>query len=176
MLTFPVYDAAISYDNPKVIVVATEFGMFATNDGGATWSEQNNGMARVPVLQIKQYEDKPWEGPSMYIATHGRGIFKSTSLKTGSNNTVKNIRTQLSVFPNPSNEFTVLDYQTKSGGSAMVRIIDIKGNLVYSADFVQSIPGPQRITLNTASYAAGNYIIYLKTADGEQYQKLSVVK
>lgn len=177
LLTFPVYDAAISYDNPKVIVVATEFGMFATNDGGNTWTEQNNGMARVPVLQIKQFEDKPWEGPTMYIATHGRGIFKSTTLRTGvTKGNDKTFKAQLSVFPNPSVDFAVLEYQTRSAGSALVRVIDMKGNLVYTADFVQPIPGEQRITLNTASYASGNYIIYLKTADGEQYQKLSVVK
>lgn len=177
MLNFPVYDVIISNENSKVIVVATEFGIFATKDGGLTWTEQNNGMARVPVLQIRQYQDKPWEGPTLYIATHGRGLFKSNSLTTGIEvNNTSSIKTRLSVFPNPTSDVVNIEYSAKQTGTAYITVVDIKGNLIYNADYRIALPGNQRISLNTANWSSGNYVIYLKTKDGEQYQKLSVIK
>ncbi|MFM9983945.1 MAG: hypothetical protein ACKVOK_01845, partial [Flavobacteriales bacterium] len=42
MEKMPVYSSIIHVDNPNVIVVGTDFGIYATDDGGATWTHSDN--------------------------------------------------------------------------------------------------------------------------------------
>jgi len=65
----PIYSVVISPFNPARLYVGTEVGVFASPDGGATWSPGNRGPANVPVLELF------WMGSKLVAATHGRGIF-----------------------------------------------------------------------------------------------------
>ena len=65
----PMYSLVISPFNPARLYVGTEVGVFASPDGGATWSPGDRGPANVPVLELF------WMGPKLVAATHGRGIF-----------------------------------------------------------------------------------------------------
>lgn len=123
---FPCYDAAIDYTDTNTFLVGTEYGMYASFDAGKTWSEQNTGMARVAVYQIKQNIDQrqPWTGSKYYLATFGRGMFESTSLTTGINAASKSsVGSDLKVFPNPATQF--LNLNTNENGE--VRVYDMKG-------------------------------------------------
>jgi photosystem II stability/assembly factor-like uncharacterized protein len=64
-----VYDAAILPSNPNFIYVATEVGLFASEDGGQNWWPTNQGPANVAVQELF------WMGPMLIAATHGRGLF-----------------------------------------------------------------------------------------------------
>jgi len=107
---FPCYDAAFDYLDTNTILVGTEYGLYATFNNGNTWSEQNSGMSRVPVYQVRQYIDtrQPWTGSMYYLATFGRGIFKSASLTTGIKPVYSKTMHEFSVYPNPAiNSLTV---------------------------------------------------------------------
>ena len=89
---FPCYSVSFDKGNPNRLFVGSEWGMFmADNINSATpsYSEENNGMARVPVFEIEQYRtdfnydpnnpiSSPTEG-DVFIATHGRGWFQTTT-------------------------------------------------------------------------------------------------
>jgi hypothetical protein len=65
-----VYDIAIHPSNPNLVYAATEVGLFASEDGGATWWPTNQGPANVAVQELF------WMGGPMLVAvTHGRGLF-----------------------------------------------------------------------------------------------------
>lgn len=53
------------------LYVGTEVGIFATEDGGETWSTTNNGPANVSVDEITFMHNSE----TLLAATHGRGIF-----------------------------------------------------------------------------------------------------
>ena len=66
--------------NANYLYVGTEVGLFASTDGGATWSTSNDGPANTPVMGLF------WLDSSTLIAsTHGRGMFKAT-LSTSTTN------------------------------------------------------------------------------------------
>ena len=76
----------------QTIFVGTEYGVFVTDDGGASWSINNSGMANeadqlaAPVFDLKQQtrQELAWGDVSnygeIYAASHGRGLFTTQSL------------------------------------------------------------------------------------------------
>jgi photosystem II stability/assembly factor-like uncharacterized protein len=57
--------------HPGWLYVGTEVGIFATMDGGATWSASNEGPADVSVDELTFMSDSR----RLLAATHGRGLF-----------------------------------------------------------------------------------------------------
>ena len=69
----PVYGIAIHPDDSNVLYLATEVGVFASDDGGAHWNATNQGPANVVCEQIKFMHGN---GPrTLVLATLGRGIW-----------------------------------------------------------------------------------------------------
>ncbi|HSP89405.1 MAG TPA: hypothetical protein VLN08_00775 [Vicinamibacterales bacterium] len=58
-------------NNPNLLFVGTDFGLFVTIDGGRTWQEMKNGLPTQPIYDLKIH---PRER-DLIVATHGRGIF-----------------------------------------------------------------------------------------------------
>jgi photosystem II stability/assembly factor-like uncharacterized protein len=65
----PVRSLVINPNNPNWLYVGTEVGVFASEDGGATWSVPTDGPANVSVDELF------WMGSNLVAATHGRGMF-----------------------------------------------------------------------------------------------------
>lgn len=59
------------HDNPDLLFVGTEFAVFASIDGGGSWSRIDRGMppVRIDDLKIHPRDD------ALIIGTHGRGIY-----------------------------------------------------------------------------------------------------
>ncbi len=66
----PIRDLTIHPQRSTWIYVATEVGVFASEDGGATWSPTNEGPANVAC------RDLFWLGCRLVCVTHGRGTFE----------------------------------------------------------------------------------------------------
>jgi hypothetical protein len=67
----PANSIVISPTNSNFIYVGMNVGVFASADGGATWSSGNLGSANVAVDQLF------WMNNTLVAATHGRGLFKA---------------------------------------------------------------------------------------------------
>ncbi|MEO6063937.1 MAG: hypothetical protein ABIQ99_18555, partial [Thermoflexales bacterium] len=65
----PFRSLALHPDQPDYLYLGTEAGIFASEDGGATWSVPQDGPAVVSV------EDVFFVGRRLYAATHGRGLY-----------------------------------------------------------------------------------------------------
>ena len=79
----PVYALAVSPTNPNTLYVGTEVGMFASANGGATWSPGISGLPAIPGLEYgspinTRVVDMFWmirgTDRQLVIATHGRGM------------------------------------------------------------------------------------------------------
>jgi photosystem II stability/assembly factor-like uncharacterized protein len=65
----PVFSLVVSPSNSRALYIGTAVGIFASADGGATWSRGNDGPANAFV------EELFWMGTQLVAATHGRGMF-----------------------------------------------------------------------------------------------------
>lgn len=68
----PVRAVTLHPNNSNWVYVGTEVGIFASEDGGATWSTSNAGPANCSV------DDLFWMNNVLVAATHGRGMFRIT--------------------------------------------------------------------------------------------------
>ena len=65
----PVRALTIHPDNSAFVYAGTEVGMFASEDGGATWSATNEGPTNCSV------DDLFWMNRVLVCVSHGRGMF-----------------------------------------------------------------------------------------------------
>jgi BNR/Asp-box repeat len=65
----PVRALAVHPENAQALYVGTEVGLLASKDGGGTWSARNEGPTNCSV------DDLFWVGKTLYVVTHGRGLY-----------------------------------------------------------------------------------------------------
>ncbi len=65
----PINSLVIAPSDSKALYVGTEVGVFASLDGGTTWSASNDGPANVCVKELF------WVTNRLVAVTHGRGLF-----------------------------------------------------------------------------------------------------
>ena len=65
----PVHAIAMHPRDQDLMYLATEIGVFASEDGGRSWSPTNEGPANVAVYDLF------WMGETLVCATHGRGMY-----------------------------------------------------------------------------------------------------
>jgi Secretion system C-terminal sorting domain len=187
----PAYSCVIDVNDPtgNTIVVGTEFGIWATDDGGTTWTHStgvatsipNNpeagasvgSLAYVPVFDLRQQQVgiKPYMNPTnygtIYAGTHGRGIFRSDDFYSVGvtelpSNDANGNELSLVMFPNPTTSNAFIDVNLNATvNQGYVQIYSTTGQLVSQLNLGQLTPGSQRITLNTDNLANGNYIVKL---------------
>ncbi len=177
----PVYDAEINWDDPNMLILATERGIFVSRNftgGSPTYAKENNGMANVPTFMIRQYKNpSPWykfEGPRFFIATHGRGFFMSTSYARVGMNKVDENLTAVSVYPNPATTETSISFITKKAGKATVSIYNMQGSLVMKEE-INTTSGKNNYGMYVNQLANGNYITVVDHDGTRQSARLVVV-
>ena len=72
MPAVPLRDVEMSPANPNWLYVGSELGLLISEDGGASWSVTNDGPGRASI------DEMFWSQGWLYLATHGRGMFKAT--------------------------------------------------------------------------------------------------
>jgi hypothetical protein len=176
---FPVYHAVISENDPDVIILGTEFGIWATNNGSATnptWAEALEGvdadmpLPRVPVFDLIQVAANSSTGPTVYAGTHGMGIWASQSLLSSvpqvDNNLEKEVT--ISAYPNPANLF--INLETKIVGAYTLTVYNLSGQNVRTVSGNNS----GVIKLNTTDLVTGNYFVEILGKNQKAVTKIIV--
>lgn len=71
-VSLPVNCVEVNPQDSNVMLAGTDFGLYTTSDGGVNWSKEQ-GVPNVAIFKIVSHPDNG----VIYIATHGRGVFKS---------------------------------------------------------------------------------------------------
>ncbi len=181
----PTYDAIINVYDHNVVVVGTEFGVYATDNafsGIPSWTYQGTGNSpgRVPVTCVRQQQ---WTQPyvtnkgAIYIGTYGRGIFRSDTYLSNNNNHNQPVTTavnNLLVYPNPMNNTGTLALELTEKANVQVRIIDLRGRIVQTMSLGELQQGKQLITLNVNDLSTGTYIINAQIGNDNKSTRLVV--
>ncbi len=76
------------------------------------------------------------------------------------------VEDDIRVYPNPATDKVEIDYSSKSSGTALIRVVDVRGKIV---DQVQGING--RAQLNSQQYAPSVYILLIEIENQQIVKK-----
>ena len=189
MAKMPCYDVVIDKmdESGQTMVLGTEYGVFATDNGGDDWTMVNTNMGTgtdvisAPVHDVKQqwresgnYSSVSNEG-AIYVATHGRGIFRS-DLFLGSEDIISEEATtnapELLVYPNPATTGAVSWQTDAMRGDFRMEMFDLNGRVVRQ-EWVRGYAGEAR-NVNVNGLNAGTYIVRISNNRGHVMSKLMI--
>ena len=183
----PVYQCVIDAYNSSHFIVGTELGVWDSYDGGATWTEQNAGMdARVPVYRLRQQKYLDDNCYALYIGTHGRGMWRSTTITSAQGCSVyalgindPKIVSQVSnmiVYPNPmGNNNGKVQLELSKASDATIRVIDMPGRILQEGSYHNLKEGKNELDLSTSNLANGTYLVVCTLTNGETFARTIVV-
>ncbi len=207
---FPVYDCGIIGTGPLFsdLIVGGEYGVWFGQDlggGNIQWTEENgkDGELQLGIIPVERIRIKPMARNNsipdfketdylgckvVYIGTHGRGAFRTTSFADGScadavaipafaptNNSNIDIDVEFNVYPNPASSNLNVDFAVEEPTRVKVNIYDIQGRLITTAVDMEAV-GNQTINVDLAEFTSGNYIVSLQTINGVVSKQISIVK
>jgi photosystem II stability/assembly factor-like uncharacterized protein len=178
----PVYSACIDVTNSSNYFVGTEYGVFATGNGGTSWSEENGGLHRVPVYEIRQqwrgWEDGVSNYGKIYLGTHGRGLFISESLVLSNESEFddlhdrKSFKPTFNVYPNPVQSIGNVQFNLKNNNANVeIYVYDLQGKIVHSERLNNLAQGEHNYELNTSSFPTGTYIMIMRAEGRKEHTK-----
>lgn len=178
-----VFGCVIESGDPNTIIVGTAFGVYATDDGGATWSPENTDpMGPVPVFDVRQQ----WRDPAdvdnagyIYLGTFGRGAMRSkTYEKVNFEEAVANnneLVGDLVVMPNPMSQYGWIDFTSKERALVDMDIYSINGQKLKSFNFTMN-EGSNRYQFDVSDLGGGSYIIQLRKDDKVSTDKFVIIR
>jgi len=180
---FPVYGAVIDRLDPNLILIGTEYGVYGTDDGGTSWTDQNGTLGNVPVFDIRQqfrdYSEGVFNPGMVYLGTHGRGFHSSSTLLSAA--PIKPFAStpytaDIQVYPNPVRDYTDLRFELEKASDVSVKIYDLNGRLVQNIQMGTMSAGSTSIQINATDLATGSYIIHFQTSEEVRTGKMIVRK
>jgi hypothetical protein len=184
--SMPVYSCVMEKDNPDIILVGTELGIFRTTNGGTSWAEENGGeMDRAPVFDLRQQHRAPWHVTNsgvIYAGTHGRGIFDNSDYFAMSTSVSDNTAIivpaldNINVFPNPMNYQGSVSFDLANASDVKVSIFNISGQRMDYIVRDKMPSGSQLITFDASRYSNGTYVLVVEGAGMRQSTRFIVAR
>ncbi len=166
----PVRWALFHPQNAKQVILATELGVWMTDDVSAPGFEWEHDASfpnvRVDNLQIRRADN------TLLVATHGRGLWYGTWNYNPATSVKEISRMDFKVFPNPTDGIVNVAIAGKRMGNCRVMVSDINGRIVLEKDF-DARNGD--VALNLTENAKGIYFVKVE-GGGKSYTEKMVLR
>jgi hypothetical protein len=174
----PVYCCIMDKLDNNKIMIGTELGVYSTSNGGASWTIEDNGMPRVPVLKF--YRHFLGDQDNVILASsYGRGIFRTKSLQFTSvpeANGYKPEANKLNVYPNPVSSNCNVSFTVAQTGDVELQMFSLDGKLVKTIRYNNMIPGTKFENIDCSELSNGTYIIRVAGKSLNLSSKLVIIK
>jgi hypothetical protein len=187
----PVYASVIPVLHSGTVLIGTEYGVYSTDDITASspqWSDENTGLARVPVYQLIQQQNTYWNDlnelyvnnyGTIYAGTHGRGVFECTKYTSlvDHNQPGTGISTapmSLSLYPNPVVDNATISFTLPQTGNVKLKVYDMTGKLMKVLDIANMTKGYHTYTFDCNNINKGTY--FLQMISGTESASAKFVK
>ena len=162
-----VYDPA----NPSNLLAGTYgYGVYASTDGGTTWTEMNDGLTCNKVLSLAL---RTGVEPAVYAGTEGGSVFRTT-LPAGVSGrpTIANPRSPLTISPNPCSELANVRLASSLlSPHSSLSIYDASGRLVRTFAVRTST-----FALSTSHLEPGAYFVRVESGRKACTSRLTILK
>jgi hypothetical protein len=164
--TGPMNDVVCDPTVPGRLYVASDFGTYYTNDLGVHWMPLGLDLPRVPVIQLVLHTPSH----QMVAATYGRSMYtldlSQLDAATPPNASVPSKYLLVSLYPNPFNARTTIDFDIPTAGPAELAVFDVTGKRVATLLTGFQRAGQSRVQWAAQNAATGTYFVKL-TAGGQ---------
>jgi hypothetical protein len=176
----PVYDVVVHDAN--TIVIGTELGIWSWD--GTQWNEENNGLPRVPVFRLIEKELYTGGCKVLYVGTHGRGMWRSTTLTAQGCSLVASVSYvkkdiqlhDLNIFPNPVNDKSKISITVDKPSDVTFRVFDMTGKLYREFTYRKLVAGENLFDLDAANLAKGTYVLSATSGNAVTKSRLFTVQ
>jgi|GEM_PF-7067860 len=149
----PVNSIVIDPNDPAIMIVGTDYGVYSTTDAGAVWVKET----AIPDVVIANINLSP--SGEVTIFTHGRSIFRGEIANSTAVTEVE--RTNVKIYPNPAQDY--INIQSNMTTESAYEIVDING---VSRQRGTCFDGSR---LDIVDLHAGNYFLILnENIDGSK--------
>jgi hypothetical protein len=133
------------------LIVATDVGVFASENAGATWSVLGTGLPNVPILDLTFHEPTR----TLVAASYGRSMFRTNlPFPVGTENIAG--QAFFECYPNPMSDQLTVRWKGPDIHTGTLRVWDISGRLVFS----EKIPAQAAFwQIDTRAWNAGVYLV-----------------
>ncbi len=168
----PCLSVLMDRNNPDIIFVGADFGLFKTEAGGGnTWEYCDAPFGKVPVFDLKQnwrtWDEGCHKPGQIYIGTHGRGIWTTDEYlalpEFQDNIGITASISDLLLFPNPVINNATIAFTVKEAEQGILRVYSLTGKLVQENSDINLVEGENKIALAANELAPGTYIVNLST-------------
>ena len=173
----PINTIEINKNDPNMIFVGTDIGLYYTNDAGGTWKAGGLGLPNSPVYKVKvHYLDNV-----VFAATYGRSAYKiPLSEFSGIENSEENIINDmvLTNYPNPFNNETVINISMKNQEQGVVKIYNASGREIGTVFDGILRKGNNKISFDAGTFkiSSGVYICRVVAGDQVQTHKMNYLR
>lgn len=167
----PCYAVIVDRDDSDVIVVGTEFGVYATEDGGSTWNNVSGDFGNSPVYDMQQnwrtWNEGNFRPGEIYIGTHGRGIWSTDAFlstpEQNDNLTAEKFVANVKLYPNPVSETGSVEFNLANNEDVLLQIFNLNGQVVNEIKANDRIAGANKIDFDVNALPTGTYILRLSS-------------
>ncbi|MBM2840024.1 MAG: hypothetical protein HW412_552 [Bacteroidetes bacterium] len=155
-------------------LVATDVGVFISNEYGTTWTELADGLPNTVAIHLDYNE----AGNKIRIGTHGRGVYE-TSIVTGVISYADDQPKDFSLlqnYPNPFNPATNIKYQIADNELVSLRVFDLLGREVATLVNEEQKPGTYTVSWDSRGLSSGIYYCRLISGGREDALKMMLLR
>ncbi|PLX10195.1 MAG: glycosyl hydrolase [Marinilabiliales bacterium] len=123
----PVNEIIIDPEKEGFLYVATDLGVFYSENNGDSWMPAGDGMPLIVVTDLRLHNPSR----TLIAATFGRGMYKmdlSILTSLGNKNTLND--DQINCYPNPFSTLINIELKDEFANKSRVEIINSKGQMV----------------------------------------------
>jgi photosystem II stability/assembly factor-like uncharacterized protein len=144
-------------------------GVYASTDGGTTWTEMNDGLTCNNVLSLAF---RSGTETTIYAGTEGGSVFKlTTGAGVAGGSPIANRRSPIAISPNPCSDLAIVDLASSViSPHSSLSIYDASGRLVRKLDVRTS-----SFALRTADLEPGAYFVRVKSGRQTLTSRLTIV-
>jgi hypothetical protein len=170
----PMYSVVIDRNDPNLILVGCDYGVFMTSNGGTAWENVSSPeFGNVPVFDMGQnwrtWDEGCKKPGEIYIGTHGRGIWSTDAylgLEEAQDNLDQDVITSdILVYPNPMSNFGTIAFELNENSDVTIQVFALNGKLVQTIQESNMTKGANSININADELSTGTYFVRVSAGD-----------
>jgi photosystem II stability/assembly factor-like uncharacterized protein len=160
----PVNDIIIDPDLPATLYIATDLGVWYTDDLGFSWDLLGEG------LPLTSYADLTLHAPTRKLLAASFGLSMFTYDLGDPISAVSPTRTSaisgLRVSPNPARDHVVIDFSIAQKDRISITVLDLTGKVVQTIQHGDFLAGQHAINWKVNGFIAGTYVVTVSGSSG----------